>query len=137
MLYRPKLSIKYFAFLLLLGCAAQQEHKREQASTCSAQSQEASHISIATKARAQMFSGCFANYLKLNKIEEIEVKVCNHLTVRANGTVAYARVSGDGADLPTDLRWCLEQQLWGMDYSKLQFSVSQKISFPMHFEVRK
>lgn len=135
-----KYGLNILIISLFLGCSTRKESSapaKNRHSTCASNSQAASHAAIATRAKSQNFAGCFVNHLKLNHISETRANVCARLTVRANGSVANASVQGDGDSLPNDLRWCLEQELWKMDYSKLQFSVSQKITFPLRFEVRK
>ncbi|MCO4755786.1 MAG: hypothetical protein KC478_14995 [Bacteriovoracaceae bacterium] len=107
-------------------------------SSCKADSIEASHIELATKAMSSKFSGCFSNYLRLNKLDELSVKVCSHLIIHPVGKVVKARVSSNESKaLSNDLKWCLEQELWKMNYSKLQFESSQSVKFPLHFQVRK
>ena len=125
--------------LFLGGCANNnQRQNASTASTCKADSIEASHIELATKAMASNFSGCFANYLKLYKLESTQVNICSHLVIYPTGKVAKARVSSnDSKALSNDLKWCLEQELWKMNYSKLQFEFSQSVKFPLKFAVRK
>ncbi|MEX0797955.1 MAG: hypothetical protein WEB87_06335 [Bacteriovoracaceae bacterium] len=126
-------------FPLLEGCAAKKTKKaaRSEGPSCAENSLEAAHVNISTHASAHKFNGCFANYMGLNDLNELDVNICAFLLVRPDGSVSNAKVTGNHKALSNDLKWCLEQEFWKMNYSKLQFDVPQRIKFPMDFEVRK
>lgn len=125
------------SLILLAGCAGGKNAGKKPASLCEAEGMDDKHVSLAIQAMSSKFSGCFKNYFKLYEVESVDLKVCNQITIRQNGSVSRARVIGNGMPISNDLRWCLEQELWKMDFSKLQFERTKRISFPLHFEVRK
>jgi len=133
---------------LTFGCAVRSQKKDAKKITdkgpqCSDKAQASSHAQIAARANSQAFSGCFKNYLKLNPdAENLSVKFCAHIKTNSQGGVRRASLqdgvfNGDASSFPNDLRWCLEQQLWKLDFSGLQFGSPQILSFPLAFEVRK
>lgn len=105
--------------------------------SCVAASQASKHAAISTRMSASRFSGCFLNYLKLHKTDSVHVELCSYMTVQADGAVSRARVVSAKGDLSNDLKWCIEQALWKMDYSGLQFQSTKNLQFPLSFKVRK
>lgn len=125
--------------MALQSCAAGQsaKNKTKKLSACEAPDQASSHAAMAVRAKATEFAGCFSNYMKLRELDKVEVSLCARLTADIGGRPSRVRVFGEDDALSNDLKWCLEQQLWKMDFSKLQYSSAQKLTFPLRFEVRK
>lgn len=131
---------------LAFGCAVDSQKASPKASSkleCGGEGLASKHAEISARASAQAFSGCFQNYLKLNpQTEAFKVKFCAHIKTDSQGAPRRASLksgsfNGDMDSFPNDLRWCLEQQLWKLNFSGLQFEAPQILSFPLAFEVRK
>lgn len=143
-----KAATSIFIAALTFGCAALPQKNEAKKNTdasfqCGGNAQASSHARIAARANSQAFSGCFKNYLKLNPdAKNLSVKFCAHIKTNSQGGVRKASLqdgvfNGGASSFPNDLRWCLEQQLWKLDFSGLQFESPQILSFPLAFEVRK
>ena len=130
-----------FLAFLTVSCSSEKVSSvpgaKDGESSCSKNSLAAEHVSISSHANSSKFNGCFLNHLRLNGLDALEAKICAYLVIRPNGEVSHAKVKGLDESLSTDLRWCLEQEFWKMNYSGLQFDVSQKIKFPISFKVER
>lgn len=136
-------SLLFCLSLALLSCASGVGNKKIKTNqnaalaSCRPKTIESRHASIAVRSQASKFAGCLSNYMRLRNLSEFDLAVCADIGVKRDGSVSYASARGAGDSLPNELKWCLEQELWKTDFSKLQFESSQKIRFPIRFEVRR
>lgn len=135
-MYRPLVWICVTG--MLFGCASEKEslvQNQKPFKSCASPGLDSRHIRLSTQAKSHKFNGCFANYLKLHKIEHFNLNTCVDMRLDSSGTVSNVSISGD--DLSNDLKWCLTQELWKMNYSKLQLLNATRVKFDLNFKVRK
>lgn len=92
------------------------------------------HLAIAAKNKSRVFGSCFNNFIKFEKNKNQILFTCNLLTINPDGGIKYVYSRGQfGTDLPKDLRMCLEQEMWKMDFSGLQLNQTLTVQFPVEF----
>lgn len=95
---------------------------------------EQRHLAIAAKNKVKVFSRCFDNFIKFEKNKNQKFYTCMLLTIHKNGAVKYVYSRGQfGTEPPKDLKMCIEQEMWGMDFSGLQLGKSLTVRFPVEF----
>ena len=130
--------------MLTVSCATEtkdrknkQVRSRESNKSCNAvnESLEEKHVTIAARNKARVLSRCFANYMKFEKNKSQNIYSCNLLTIRSNGSVKYVYTRGQsGSTIPKDLKMCIEQELWKMNFKGLQLNREVSIRFPIEFK---
>lgn len=95
---------------------------------------EKRHIFMSVSSN-QKLTSCFLNYLRFETQKKQKISTCNKIHIRKNGKVSFALSMRDkNSKMPKDLRMCIEQELWSMNFEKLQLSSSKKITFPLIFQ---
>lgn len=85
--------------------------------------------------RSQALQSCFKNYLQFEENKKQTIYTCNVLTVNRQGKVSYVYSRGyKGSIIPKDLKMCLEQGFWKMQFKGLQLSRGYTIKFPLSFQ---
>ncbi|MBC75248.1 MAG: hypothetical protein CME64_04465 [Halobacteriovoraceae bacterium] len=126
-----------FLVLSLSACANNKGPGRKTATTCGPTDLKSKHIKLATQANAKKFHGCFVNYFKLHKVEQLNLNACVNINIASSGRVSSVSLKPENnSSLSNDLKWCLTQEMWKMDYSKLQFSKRSSAKFNLNFKVR-
>lgn len=121
-------------FLLSFNsCSSSKDKVIASNSSCSSNKLISKHMRIYAQYNLNSLKNCISNYVRLNK-KKLSVTTCNNVTINKYGKASSARVTGD--NLPTDLKWCIEQALWKADYSKLQISKKTFVKFPLSFEYK-
>lgn len=99
-----------------------------------AKSVDEKHLIIATQIKSSVMVNCFKNYLRFEKNKKQVISTCNQLAVRKRGDVSFVQVTNaNKRSLPKDLKMCIEQEYWKMDFSGLQLDQSYIIKFPLNF----
>ena len=120
--------------LFLLSCSSSKDNKvASDNGYCSSNKLLSKHIRIYAQYNMNSLKNCVANYVRMNK-KKLSVTTCNNLTINRFGKASRAKVTG--TNLPTDLKWCIEQAFWKADYSKLQISKKTFVKFPLSFEYK-
>ena len=135
-MYRPLVWI--CAAGLLFSCASEKKklmQNQKSSVSCTSPGLDSRHIRLSTQAKSHKFNGCFVNYLKLHKLDYLNLNTCVDMRLDSTGTVSNVSISGD--KLSNDLKWCLTQELWKMGYSKLQLLNATRVKFDLNFKVRK
>ncbi|MBD65209.1 MAG: hypothetical protein CME62_08380 [Halobacteriovoraceae bacterium] len=98
---------------------------------------EEKYLTTAAKAQANILARCFKNYLQFEEDKNQEIKICNTLTVQRSGKVTFVHTRGFKGDrLPKDLKMCMEQEYWKMNFARMQLDRRYTIRFPIHFKSR-
>ena len=93
------------------------------------------HLVIAAQSKARAFQKCFQNYLRFEQDKNQTIAVCNLLTVKRTGKVSFVYTRGHlGHQLPKDLKMCIEQEFWKINFSGLQLQKQHQIRFPIEFK---
>ena len=92
------------------------------------------HLSISAKIKASRLSYCFQNYLKFEENKKQRISICNQISVKSSGLVAFAQVTSNSKDrVPKDLKMCLTQEFRQMNFKELQLSHGLTIKFALTF----
>jgi hypothetical protein len=75
------------------------------------------------------FGRCFKNYLRFEKNKKQSFNICHNLNVAKSGKVTYTKAYGIGKSLPKDFSMCIEQELWLLNFEKLQMKRPSYINF--------
>lgn len=129
--------IKVLALILLLAsCSSNEKQKTvaESNSACTTNKLIDKHVRIYSEYNISSLKNCLVNYIKLNPKKSLSVQTCNALTLDRRGKVIAANVYG--RDLPTDLKWCVEQAFWKADFALLQIKSKTFVKFPLSFEYK-
>ena len=108
----------------------------EKQKDCSVQkpTQNQRHLIIAAKSKARLLERCFYHFMKFEENKKQKIFLCNNLTVERHGVVSFVYTRGQfGSSLPKDLKLCVEQEMWRMDFQGLQLSEKGTIQFPIEF----
>ena len=130
--------IKYFLLsLLIIGCTSKSEKKKVIAlnsNSCTTNKLIDKHARIYSEYNIAGLKNCLENYVRLNPKKSISVELCNSLVLSSRGKVISANVYGK--DVPTDLKWCVEQAFWKAEFSLLQIKERTNVKFPLNFEYK-
>ena len=78
---------------------------------------------------------CFANYLKFEAEKKQTIQTCNQLSISKYGKVNYVQVTDlNKKRLPNDLKMCLKQEYWKMNFKGLSLQKNYVIRFPLTFQ---
>lgn len=92
------------------------------------------HLIISAMNKSRILARCFDNFLKFEEDKLRKIYTCNVLTIRPSGHVEYVYSRGQfGSDLPKDLKMCMEQEMWKMNFQGLQLTKTLTIQFPIEF----
>lgn len=95
---------------------------------------EKKHLVIAAKIKSSVLANCFRNYLRFETEKKQSISVCNQLSIKKSGRVSYVQITNANKRvLPKDLKMCIEQEYWKMDFEGLQLESSHLIEFQLNF----
>lgn len=126
--------------ILFTSCAHQQIDSVKSNSTrknCQDDKWQTRHVKMATRAQGNRFASCLVNYMRLRNLSELNLNVCVKAQITGQGKVAGISLSSmNDSDIEQELRWCVEQELWKLDYAALQLEFGDVFHFPLDFKVR-
>jgi hypothetical protein len=122
--------------VLVTGCSSISKHSTGKKNTnlqCDDEGQSivSRHIALQVSSQKNRLVHCFKNFLQFEENKEQTIHVCNNINVARSGKVTYAKVNG--IKLPKDLKMCLEQQLWTMNFRAIQPTKNISVRFPITF----
>lgn len=95
---------------------------------------EKRHLVKAAKIKSSVLANCFKNYLRFEKNKKQTLSVCNQLYIKRSGRVSFVQVvNATRKALPKDLKMCIEQEYWAMNFKGLQLLNSHSIVFQLNF----
>lgn len=123
--------MKYLIFLLAIACSSK-EVPVSPKNFCEIESNiiDKRAILINVNSKSDQINNCFKNYLKFTKEKEYSFNGCVRLLVSKRGQTK--RVNVIGPRLPTDLKMCIEQELWTFNFANLYLSQEVKLQFPIN-----
>jgi hypothetical protein len=77
---------------------------------------------------------CFKNYIKFQEESKQTLKVCHTLNISKDGRVTYSNVTPIEGRVSNDLKMCLEQGFWVMNFEKLQLDEDLYVKFPLIYQ---
>lgn len=132
---QAQLSLPILMILLFTSsCASPVSSKTNVKCESDNQSIISRHIALKATYQKNSLVRCFQNFLQFEQNKEQKIHVCNTLNVAKSGKVTYAKVNG--IKLPKDLKMCLEQELWSMNFKSLQPETDILVRFPITFSSR-
>jgi protein involved in sex pheromone biosynthesis len=126
-----KIGLTFLAFLLA-GCSSSTKTNANKFCTYRSENIQSKHVIIMASSQQKKLGRCFQNFLQFEKEKNKSLVVCNTLNVAKNGKVTYTKVSGKG--VPRDLKMCLEQEFWMMNFKALQLEKNVYVQFPLTFK---
>jgi len=128
---------------LIVSCAGvktinnKQAHKKQTTNGfCSQEYHETEkrHLVMAAKIKSSVLANCFRNFLRFEENKKQKISVCNQISIKRSGRVSYVQVTNANKRvLPKDLKMCIEQEYWKMNFSGLQLISSHLIQFQLNF----
>lgn len=95
---------------------------------------EGKNLVTAAQIKSSVMGNCFRNYLRFEQNKKQTIGTCNQISIRRGGKVNYVQVTNlNRKSLPKDLKMCMKQEYWKMDFSGLQLERSYIINFPLTF----
>ena len=110
--------------------------KASKAAFCKQQYSETEkrHLVMAAKIKSSVLANCFRNFLRFEENKKQSLSVCNQISVKRDGRVSYVQVTNaNRRTLPKDLKMCIEQEYWRMNFSGLQLAENHLIQFQLNF----
>jgi hypothetical protein len=92
------------------------------------------HIIISAKLKMASLGNCFKNYLRFEENKKQSFNICHNFNVAKSGKVTYSKAYGIGKSIPKDFRMCIEQELWLMNFKKLQLEKPSYINFSFKYK---
>ncbi len=113
--------MKYiFLLFLVIGCSTHKEAKTT-SKVClgNDDSIEKRHAVISAKRQGRALANCFKNYIRFQENKKQSINICHQISIKVSGKVNSTRVFGIDTKIPNDLKMCLEQSLWVMNFKSL------------------
>ena len=117
---------------LLASCSNIETKKQHKCETFPNNTQDR-HIIISAKLEMGSLARCFKNYLRFEENKKQSFNICHNLNVAKSGKVTYTKAYGIGKSLPKDFKMCIEQELWLMNFKKLQMQRASYINFSFKY----
>ena len=123
------------SLVAMMSCSSQPRQKKESGCKETKLLLEERHLVLSAKNQKQEhLVDCFRNFLKFEKNKHQKISTCNQISISRRGKVRFVQIrSEDKRALPKDLKMCLEQEFWRMDFAALQIKRDYIISFPLIF----
>lgn len=125
---------KIILLIILSGCSSKPVVLSEKHSCQNTASQQSSHAILSIKSQISKMQACFRNYIKFEENSKQTLKICHTLSISKKGKVTYSSVNPIEGRVPNDLKMCLEQSLWVLDFQKLQLDNSLYVKFPLIYQ---
>lgn len=128
--------MKYIPFLITILLSSCSSGTKKPLHSCelAPNNTEDRHLIIAAKLKMNGLGRCFKNYLKFEENKKQSFKICHNLNVAKSGKVTYSKAYGIGTSIPKDFKMCIEQELWLMNFEKLQPTKPRYIKFPFIYQ---
>ena len=129
--------MKYIILLAFIsGCSTTTAPTKKISHQCeyNAESIESKHAILSAKRQGGALGNCFKNFIKFETDKTQSVHICHTLNVSKNGSVTYSKINGINSRVSNDLKMCLEQSLWTMDFKSLQLSENLFLKFPLSYQ---
>jgi len=123
--------MKYLVLLLAIACSSKKAPIAPK-NFCEIESDiiDKKAILINVNSKSAQINNCLKNYLKFTQEKEFSFNGCVRLLVSKRGQPK--RISVVGAKLPSDLKMCIEQELWTFNFANLYLSQEVKLQFPIN-----
>ncbi len=123
----------FFLVLVLLSSCTSSPKKNTHKCELAPNETQDRHVIIAAKLKMSSLAKCFKNYLQFEKNKKQSLNICHNMNVAKNGKVTYTKAYGIGKPIPNDFKMCIEQELWMMNFSKLQLEKPSFINFSFKY----
>ena len=125
--------MKYLVILVLLSSCSSSTRKTLHKCELAPDNTQDRHIIIAAKLKMASLGACFKNYLRFEENKKQSFNICHNFNVAKSGKVTYSNAYGINKSIPKDFRMCVEQELWLMNFNKLQLERSSYINFSFKY----
>jgi hypothetical protein len=125
---------KLICLFILAGCSSKPATLLENHSCKSKPNQQSAHATMSIKSQMSKMKACFKNYIKFQEESKQTLKVCHTLNIAKTGKVTYSKVTPIEGRISNDLKMCLEQGFWVMNFEKLQLDEDLFVKFPLIYQ---